>query len=608
MPVASEARTDALKVTAYAGDAKTLLAFNLTKKQAKRLAGFTIEVRPQGKSPYYLFNSLRFERPEQHAQDPQQPPYSTLNAPLHKFRWVHVPGSIHQGLKPFYGKYTYVVTPRYFDAAGSLLPLDATKSTAIDVNVAPFKSGVLELAFTRGYVQSQAYVGRFGQKANIRPKGKDLLFDTSQVAGKNAKGEEYTYLDEYGWLGFTAREKVFGLLDDVHKNKKLALDVFAYDLNEPDLARALLALAKQGRVRVILDNAALHHSKSKPTPEDDFERLFIDAAKGAAEIKRGKFRRYAHDKVLIVRGPNGAKKVLTGSTNFSVTGFYVNANHVLIFSNVALAQTYADLFQQVWDDGVKRAPFLASPFSTTPTTAPTVGDPPMQITFAPHTEDVATGILDGIVDRIAAEAKRPKGSGNVLFAVMSIDNKGTSEVWKKLRTIHRDDRIFSFGISDSPDGISLYEPRRKTGVLVTGKPVKTQLPAPFNQVPGIGSGHQIHHKFVVCGFNGPAPVVYCGSSNLALGGEEENGDNLLEIHDPDVVTAFAIEALALVDHYQFLDRMARGPNPKPRTNAASASRTHAAEEVGWFLSTSDGWVTKYFDPKDLHDVDRRLFG
>jgi hypothetical protein len=134
-------------------------------------------------------------------------------------------------------------------------------------------------------------------------------------------------------------------------------------------------------------------------------------------------------------------------------------------------------------------------------------------------------------------------------------------------------------------------------VLVTGRPGRTRLPPPFNQVPAV-SGHQIHHKFVVCGFNGPAPVVYCGSSNLALGGEQANGDNLLEIHDPDVVTAFAIEALALVDHFQFLNRTGAPQNP---------SRTGAAEDAGWFLSTSDAWVAKYFDPDDLHHVDRVLF-
>jgi len=56
-------------------------------------------------------------------------------------------------------------------------------------------------------------------------------------------------------------------------------------------------------------------------------------------------------------------------------------------------------------------------------------------------------------------------------------------------------RLLSYGISDAPGGIYLYTPRRRTGVLVTGKPAKTKLPPPFDQVPGIGVGHQIHHKF-----------------------------------------------------------------------------------------------------------------
>ena len=45
--------------------------------------------------------------------------------------------------------------------------------------------------------------------------------------------------------------------------------------------------------------------------------------------------------------------------------------------------------------------------------------------------------------------------------------------------------------------------------------------------------------------------VYCGSSNLALGGETQNGDNLLCIKDTDVATVFAIEAFRLTDHYNY---------------------------------------------------------
>ena len=172
--------------------------------------------------------------------------------------------------------------------------------------------------------------------------------------------------------------------------------------------------------------------------------------------------------------------------------------------------------------------------------------------------------------------------------------------------MHKRQDIFSYGISDAPEGISLFPIGKKTGVLVTGKPVNTRLPAPFNQVPGIGLGHQIHHKFVVCGFNGNDPVVYCGSSNLALKGEQVNGDNLLAIHDEDVATVFAIEALALVDHFDFLDRAATGA--KTRGAKPAALKQTAAVAAGWFLGTNDKWAAKFFDPNDLHAVDRELFG
>jgi hypothetical protein len=153
----------------------------------------------------------------------------------------------------------------------------------------------------------------------------------------------------------------------------------------------------------------------------------------------------------------------------------------------------------------------------------------------------------------------------------------------------------------------LYPVGKSTGVLVTGEPVNTQLPTPFDQVPNIGGvGDQVHHKFVVCGFNGTDPVVYCGSSNLALGGEQQNGDNLLAIHDGDVATVFALEALALVDHFNFLDRVAKGPKAK-KGRQSHPSKQQSAGSAGWFLSTDDKWTRPYFDPKDLHLVDRLLF-
>ena len=587
-----------LSVRAHQGDAKTLLAFNLDKVGARGLAGFTIQVEPPGATPYFLLNNLQFETPANHAQDPTVPANSSINAPFHKFRWLHIPGLAHQGTQVIFGKYRYTVTPRYFDDNKSMRPLDPSLSATVKVDVQPFEKKGVSLGFTRGFTQSQAFVRHFGLKALIRPKGKTLLFDTSQESGVNAKGERYTYADEYRWLGFTAREKIFALLDEVAATKTLRLDVFAYDLNEPDVMTALLKLAKQGRVRVILDNATLHHDATGTKPEDQFEALFSQAAKKPAAILRGKFGRFAHDKVFVVSRKSGAKKVLTGSTNLSVTGLYVNSNHVIVFDDPEVAGKYASVFESVWTDKVQAAKFRNSDLAKETFTPTSKAVPPLEITFAPHDETFAKKILDDLVTRVDKEGRAGKTTGSVLFAVMEL-GKGTGPVFPALRGLHTNQKIFSYGISDNPDGIFLYKPDSKTGVLVTGKPGKTVLPPPFNQVPSVGLGHQVHHKFVVCGFNGADPVVYCGSSNLALAGEQVNGDNLLAIHDADVATVFALEALALVDHFHFLN--------KASAKKPVVSKPQAAVAARWFLSTTDRWAAPYFDPADLHSVDRQLF-
>ena len=614
-PVSAKKGKTSLKL--YRGDAKTMLAFNFNDKSAaKDFAGFTIQCQPKGQPAYYLFNNLQFKTPADHAQDPKESPHASINAPIHKFRWVHVPGVVHQSITPFFGNYTYTVTPRYFDK-GRLKPLDPTQSVSATILVDKFAKGNLELGFTRGYTQSQAFVNHFGHDALIQPKNAKLLFDTTQFSGTNAQGVKFTYRDEYEWLGASTREKIFALFDDVLKNKSLVVDVFAYDLNETDLLQAMLKLAKQGRIRIILDNSKDHHDKENSKPEDQFEKLFKTAAGKKELMKRGKFNRYAHDKVFIVsrigsKG-NSPQYVLTGSTNFSITGLYVNSNHVLVFRDPKIAALYAGVFKEVWDDGVKEKAFVKTPWSLKTFSSDAKGTPRTDFTFAPHDPATTGKVLKTVTARIASEGRKGKTVGSVMFAVMQVDpgkdesKRAKNPVYLALNTLHNNQRIFSYGISDSPGGISLYPVNKKTGVLVTGKPAQTILPPPFNQVPAIkGFGHQVHHKFVVCGFNGDDPVVFCGSSNLSTGGEESNGDNLLAVHDGDVATVFAIEAILLVDHFDFLNRMPKAGGAK--TEKVPQSKQQAAINAGWFLSTDDKWTAKYFNSKDLHSVDRELFG
>ena len=85
-----------------------------------------------------------------------------------------------------------------------------------------------------------------------------------------------------------------------------------------------------------------------------------------------------------------------------------------------------------------------------------------------------------------------------------------------------------------------------------------------------------------------------------------NGDRLIAIHDEDIATVFAIEALTLVDHFDFLDRSSTVAK-QPPAKIKMASKQQQAENAQWFLSTSDRWVTPYYDKNDLKFVDRELF-
>ncbi|MEN3223501.1 phospholipase D-like domain-containing protein [Mycolicibacterium porcinum] len=599
-----------LAVNAFRGDAKTLLAFDLVADSARTgLAGFTVEVQPPQVASYYVDNNLRLAESPDHAQVPGQTPYSSVNAPIHKFRWVHVPGLVHQGGTPAFGTYGYVVTPRYFNAAGALQPLDAGLGVTVQVQVGPFVKGSLAASFTRGYVQSQAFIRHFGPTTHLRPADGSLIFDTSAAAGSDPDGQTYSYADEYEWLGFTARNRIFDLLAEVQSDPTLSVDVFAYDLNEPDVCALLLKLAASNQVRIILDDCSEHHSTTKPTPEDQFYDLFTTQA-GTDAILRGHFSRYAHDKVLVVSDKDGPRTVLTGSTNFSITGLYVNANHVLVFDDREVAAAYAAVFDESWQDKVKTKPFAASQWATRTYAfgGDTSDTPATSITFSPHTEDFARQILGSLVDRVNHESSvTAPPPGSVFFAVMDLGGTSENPVYDALNQIHSNTAVFSMGISDSPKGVALYVRGQKTGLLVSGKPGHVVLPPPFNQVPQV-VGHEVHHKFVVCGFRSADPVVYCGSSNLALGGEQANGDNLLAIRDADVATAFVIEALELVDHYQFLDALSTKSGTPAGAVGATADRRGAAAAAGWFLGTTDAWAQKYFDPSDLHCADRVFFG
>lgn len=594
---------------AYQGDATTLLAFDLLNESDRQdFVGFTIEFKnptmPQFKA---LNNRIGFTAPPANLTLEQKKAIKNPStaAPFQKFRWLHVLRNFSKDNEvPFFGPYQYRITPRYF-RNGALDAFDANNpadSVTLEVDVQPFAKKGMEVAFTRGFLVSQAYTDRFGLNGDVRPFRSDVVFDpTTTINGifsstnpsdldKVVGIAPYTYEEQYAWMGFNARKSLMGFIAEVMANPNLSLDVLAYDFSEPTVAKNFLTLSQQGRIRMFLDDHdvadAVDNGGKRSDPE--YKKQFADQfdTTTGATLTRHHFKKLAHCKILIQRDRTTGKavKVLTGATNFTVNGLYINANHILILTQPDALARYEALFEASIKPGADQSfpqdPLAQDMFKIS-------DDPLVSVSFAPHTRAVATEILGTVNDRIN------RANASVFFAVMELGSSGS--VSATLRKLHERDDILTLGITDLQKEtaelqIRLYEPRSKKGVLINGKKSPHVLPPPLSNEVSIGLGHAVHHKFVVVDFNTPNAVVFCGSSNLAQGGEEGNGDNLLMIEDTDVATAFAIEAIRLIDHYQFRNRLATATDNNPLV-----------------LKTDNAWYQRYFDPTDLYNFDKQTF-
>lgn len=541
-----------LTVKAYRGDGSAMLAFDLDEKLCQNLAGFAIKRTAPDKKSCYLPNFLSFaSKVTADTKTEELGGHPSNEAPFQKFRWIDVVEDVQDG------KYSYDVTAMYF-ATGD--KLKEGPSVNVQVEIMPTRFGNFEYGFTRGYLSSQAYTQLF-KNAAIRPAKKTLVYKTA------------SYEKQYEWLGFHARKLVFDFLHECIKDKSITLDLFAFDLDEPDVMAGLQQMGK--RLRAFLDDAPLHTKAG--ALEIQAHQVLCKSA-GASNVKQGHFHRFAHNKVMIMKKNGKPVKVLTGSANFSVRGLYVQANNILIFEDAPTAELYEEAFEQSFNDETL---FSSSAIAEGWHDVEDPGLPRFSVCFSPH--KTATVSLQKVSDAIK------KAKSSVIFAVMEL--AGGGPVMDDLKTEAKDKTVFSYGMTQTAGGIKVYKPGHANAMIVPFAYLKGKVPPPFADEYSGGSGIVIHDKFVVVDFNGLDPVVFTGSSNLAAGGEEANGDNLIAIYDESVATAYAIEAIRLIDHYHFRAAMQRTDDTKPM--ALSGAK--------------DKWWEPYYEQTNILFHERVLF-
>jgi hypothetical protein len=567
MPGTAITISSGLQLVAYGGANCVLIAFSVPDNQTKGLAGFAIWRRRDGDAEQPLLNRLNFDDPITRATTPAQRKWtSSEDAPFQTFRWVDIPPD---GL----GKSTsYRVRAMFFFGGGkSMHPGPEARVTVASVDRSHTQ---FHAAFTRGYISSQAYADRFNN-APIRPTGnKTPNFDTKP------------YQSQYEWLGAGARKALFDFLDDCRNDKSCKVDVFAYDLDEPDVVAAICEIGKEKRLRAVLDNAPLHTGKA---PEVLAAQLIKEAA-GINNVVQGHFSRFQHNKVFIKRDASGVpQRVLFGSMNFSVRGLYVQSNNIIVADDHATSNYFGEAFDNAFKNRTSTAKFAQDKVSAqynVISDSDNTSLPKSRIALSPHADSSVS--LGPAATRIRA------AKSSVLYAVMQ--PTGGGDVLSSLRTIAAKPTVFSYGTVETATGLAVQRGDGAMGAVADFAYLKSKVPFPFTTEFDPGPGIHIHNKFIVIDFNGDSPAVFTGSSNLAEGGEKANGDSLIMIEDKSLAEIYAIEALKIFDHYSFRDKMKSATDAKPMTLWYPGK---AGEATPW-------WQPAY-DPKNIKYRERCLF-
>jgi hypothetical protein len=556
------AASGALTVQAFVGDGCTLLAFDLKQGATDKFAGFAIKrTGPDGKSAY-LLNFLSFAVKLTQAtkeEDVHAAARTTDVAPIQKYRWIDFPSTVNSG------DFTYQVETRYFDPDETHLTTRDTVTVAVTLGSRQGTS--FHVGFTRGYMSSQAYARKFQNDLEFRPTGAPYLFDSSP------------YEEKWAWLGYHAREMLFNFLTLARNDDIKSVDAFIYDVDEPDFVKALAEIGRTKTLRVILDDSL---DKGSPKADRAQCEAELEPIIGKDNILRTHFKRFAHDKVLILRdGAGHATHVLCGSANFSVRGLYVQGNSIIVVDDPDVAGTYGQAFDDAWSSA---ASFSAQPIATSWFKFRNKAAlPEFCVSFAPH--------KDGEFALRAPERAVERAKKNVIFALMS---PGGGTLISDLKSLASNANVFTFGVLQTEAfATQLIQGGGETkngtvqNEISSFTPLDSVVPPPFIKEFGGGKGQVIHHKFVVVDFNGENPVVYCGSSNLTSGGEQANGDNMLGIYDREIATLYAIEGIRLADHYRFRDKL------KKATDAAPMTLQGPGESPPWYADYYTAGTAKY---------------
>ena len=418
--------------------------------------------------------------------------------------------------------------------------------------------------FNKGIVAAQ-WVSRALATAPKDSKIKDLVAQ----AGNPLRNE----------LSGLLRTQILALLDDA-RNRNAKIFAALYELNDEELISALAAFGKD--CNLILANGAFKGNDPGDNDENEKVRAKLKSKVTVFDriVKKGHF---AHNKFVVFCDENETpQSVLTGSTNWTVTGLCTQANNGLIIDDPNVAAEYLEAWRRIKAAGNDYPPSLVQGNSSaktcevdgckiTPWFVKTSAAQDLEyarklidaakegilfLFFNPGTfqkDPLRWTLLQNILER--HNQANPSFNSDLYFCGVvnqQIAQLTTASSPQKKQKQGR-------GAADPsalPNPVVLYQngiepPQRLSHDVLVPHNIKDQFHDWEKELLSAGIVN-IHSKVIVLDPFGENPVVMTGSHNLGFKASNANDDNLVIVEgNRPLATAYAINIVAIFHTYRW---------------------------------------------------------
>jgi phosphatidylserine/phosphatidylglycerophosphate/cardiolipin synthase-like enzyme len=530
------------------GDHITLIWLPSDRRPIAECRGFAIKRVVQGGDETFLHGFVGFS--DNDKPDPNAP----WKFPVQRFMWWDYGVSPGQTVQ-------YSIVPVTGDQHNLKLATAMASALTPPLLVTGQMSPHVAAYFNKGIVSAQ-WVSRALDAIGPNPRIADII----GTPGNKLRDA----------LSGLLRPQILAMLDDVKKNRG---KVFAalYELNDPELLAALKTLGKQ--CHLILANGAF--SKKNDNDENKAVRAQLRNVVDLHDrlVPSGHF---AHNKFLVCCDSAGKpQRVLTGSTNWTMTGLCTQANNGIIVNDPNVAQDFLDEWNlllkaknaypaSLAHANSKSRTFNVDGGTVTQWFAPTDGG--VDLDYARNLINAAKqGILFLFFNPgVFVPEGKPASKWTLLQNILFRHHEGTpffdGELYIRGVVNQEIEGLTTEAKAAKPSTNAALDPSSGTPVsLFNGGKQPPQRLGYESMVPKnikdtfhnwateiLGQGVHIHSKVIVLDPFGDKPVVMTGSHNLGFKASSKNDDNLMIVEgNPRLAAAYAANIIAIYQSYRW---------------------------------------------------------